>query len=105
MEKLTGSKPGKVYVKAVCCHPAYLTYMQSTSCELLGWVKHELESRLLGPQLEENHVGPTSLQDEPLARDGVSREVPCSALKGETVPEKQPQVFSGGHWEMKLVNL
>ena len=37
---------GKVYVKAVYCHPAYLIYMQSTSCEMLGWMKHKLESRL-----------------------------------------------------------
>ena len=34
---------GKEYVKAVCCHPAYLTYMQSTSCEMQGWMKHKLE--------------------------------------------------------------
>ena len=39
---------GKKYVKAIYCHPAYLTYMQSTSCEMLGWKKHKLESRLLG---------------------------------------------------------
>ena len=39
---------GKVYIKAVYCHPAYLTYMQSTSWELLGWMKHKLESRLPG---------------------------------------------------------
>ena len=39
---------GKEYVKAVYCHPAYLIYMQSTSCEMLGWMKHKLESRLLG---------------------------------------------------------
>ena len=38
---------GKEYVKAVYCHPAYLTYMQSTSCEILGWMRHKLESRLL----------------------------------------------------------
>ena len=44
----TGSKLGKEYVKAVYCHPAYLTYMQSTSWEMLGWRKHNLESRLLG---------------------------------------------------------
>ena len=44
----TGSKLGKKYVKAVYCHPAYLTYMQSTSWEMLGWMKHKLESRLLG---------------------------------------------------------
>ena len=48
MEERTGSKLGKEYVKAVCCHPAYLTYMQSTSWETLGWMKHKLESRLPG---------------------------------------------------------
>ena len=48
MEQRTGSKLQKGYVKAVYCHPAYLTYMQSTSCEMLGWMKHKLESRLLG---------------------------------------------------------
>ena len=48
IEQWTDSKLGKEYVKAVYCHPAYLTYMQSTSCEMLGWMKHKLESRLLG---------------------------------------------------------
>jgi len=48
MEKQTGSKSGKEYIKAVHCHPAYLTYMQSTSWETLGWMKHKPESRLLG---------------------------------------------------------
>ena len=48
MEQQTGSKLGKEYVKAVYCHPAYLTHMQSTSCKMLGWMKHKLESRLLG---------------------------------------------------------
>ena len=46
MEQQTGSKLGKEYVKAVYCHPAYLTYMQSTSCEMPGWKKHKLESKL-----------------------------------------------------------
>ena len=46
MEQQTGSKSEKEYVKAVCCHPAYLTYMQSTSCKMPGWMKHKLESRL-----------------------------------------------------------
>ena len=41
-------KIGKEYIKAVYCHPAYLTYMQSTSCKLLGWMNHKLESRLMG---------------------------------------------------------
>ena len=48
MEQQTGSKLGKEYVKAVYCHLAYLTYVQSTSCEMLDWMKHKLESRLLG---------------------------------------------------------
>ena len=48
MEQQTGSKLGKEYVQAVYCHPAYLTYMQSTSCEMSGWMKHKLESRFPG---------------------------------------------------------
>ena len=48
MEQQTGSKSGKEYIKAVYCHCAYLTHMQSTSWKMLGWMKHELESRLLG---------------------------------------------------------
>ena len=48
VEKQTRSKQEKEYVKAVYCHPAYLMYMQSTSCEMLGWTKHKLESRLQG---------------------------------------------------------
>ena len=47
MEQQTASKSGE-YVKAVYCHPAYLTYMQSTSCEMPGWVNHKLESSLSG---------------------------------------------------------
>ena len=48
MEQQTGSKLGKEYVKAVYCHSSYLTFMQSTSCEMPGWMKHKLELRLLG---------------------------------------------------------
>ena len=48
MEQQAGSKSGKEYVKAVYCHPAYLIYMQSTSWEMSGWLKHKLESRLPG---------------------------------------------------------
>ena len=46
MEQQIGSKLAKEYVKAIYCHPVYLTYMQSTSCEMPGWMKHKLESRL-----------------------------------------------------------
>ena len=48
MEQWTGSKLGKEYIKAEYCHPAYLTYMPSMSYEILGWMTHKLESRLLG---------------------------------------------------------
>jgi len=48
MEQKIDSKLGKEYIKAVYCHPACSTYMQTTSCEMLGWMKHKLESRLLG---------------------------------------------------------
>ena len=48
MEQQAGSILGKEYIKAVYCHLAYLTYMQSTPCEMLVWMKHKLESRLLG---------------------------------------------------------
>ena len=48
MEQQTDSKLGKEYAKAVYCHASYLTYMQSTSCKMLGWMNHKLELRLQG---------------------------------------------------------
>ena len=48
MEQQTGSKLGKEYAKAICCHPAFLISVQSTSCNMPGWMKHKLESRLPG---------------------------------------------------------
>ena len=48
MEQQTGSKSGNEYIKAIYCHPAYLTYIQKTSYKMLGWRKHKLESRLPG---------------------------------------------------------
>ena len=48
MEQQANSKLGKEYVKTVYCHPPYLTYMQSISCEILGWMNHKLQSRLPG---------------------------------------------------------
>ena len=59
----------------------------------LNWTSSSPRAALAphrSPQLEKNHVVPTAWQDEALARDGVSREVPCSALKGETVPDSLP---------------
>ena len=52
MEQWTGSKLEKEYVKAVYYHPAYLTYMQSISCEMSGWIKHKLESREISITLD-----------------------------------------------------
>ena len=47
VEQQTDPESGKEYVKVVYCHPSHLTYMQSTSCKMLGWMKHKLESKLL----------------------------------------------------------
>ena len=51
MEQWTGSKLAKEYVTAFYCHPAFLTYMQSTSCKMPAWMKHKLDSRLLGENI------------------------------------------------------
>ena len=59
MEQWTGSELGKEY-KAVYCHLAYLTLLQSTSCEILGWIKHKLESRLPGEKKLPGEISITS---------------------------------------------
>ena len=64
MGQQTGSKLGKEYVKAVYCHPAYLTSMQSTSCEMLGWVMHKLESGLQGEISITRYTDDTTLMVE-----------------------------------------
>ena len=64
MEQQTGSKSGKEYVKAVYCHPAYLTYMQSTSWDTLGWMKHKLETGLPGEYQEPKYADDTTLMAE-----------------------------------------
>ena len=58
----TGSKLSKKYVKVVYCHPAYLTYMQSTSCEMLDWIKYNLESRLPG-EISDTQMTPSLWQE------------------------------------------
>ena len=68
MEQRTGSKLGMDYINAVYCHLAYLTYMQSTSCEMSGWMKHKLELRLSG------EISITSdMQMTPILRQKVKR--------------------------------
>ena len=64
MEQWTGSKLGKEYVKAIYCHPAYLTSMQSTSCKMPGWMTHKLESRFLGEISTSNNADDTSVMAE-----------------------------------------
>ena len=64
MEQLTGSKLGKEYVKSGYCHPAYLTYMESTSCEMPGWMKYKLGSRLVGPVFILRYADDTTLMAE-----------------------------------------
>ena len=77
MEQQTGSNLGKEYVKAVYCHPAYLTYMQSTSRKMPGWMKHMLESRLSGEisitsdtQMTPSYVRKQRGTEEPLNESG-----------------------------------
>ena len=77
VEQQTGSKLGKEYVKAVCCHPAYLTYMLSTTCEMLGWMKHKLESRLPG------EISITSAIHHPYGRKWRAKEPPDESERGE----------------------
>ena len=64
MEQQTGSKLGKEYIKAENCHPASLTYNQSTSCKMLGWLKLNLESRLLGETHNLTYADDTTLMAE-----------------------------------------
>ena len=75
MEQWTGSKLGKEYIKAVYCHPAYLTYMQSTLWEMLGWITHKLESRLPGEISTSSHADDHYIYycgQESLRRNGVA---------------------------------
>ena len=64
MEQWTGSKLGKEYDKTVCCHPAYLTSMKSTSCEMPGWMNHKLESRMPGELNNFRFADDTILMEE-----------------------------------------
>ena len=67
MKKQTGSKLGKDYSQAAYCHPAYLTSMQSISCEMPGWMNHKLEARLSG------EITTSDMQMTPLERQKVKR--------------------------------
>ena len=90
MEQQTGSKLGKEYIKALYCHPAYLTYMQSTSCKMLGWMKHKLESRLLGENINSlRYAGDTTLMAESQERKSLLMRVKEESEKGGLVLKTQ----------------
>ena len=80
MEQWTGSKLGKEYVKAVYCHSAYLTYMQSTSYEMPSWMKHKLESRLQG---EISITLDTQMTHYPYGRKRRTKELLDESERGE----------------------
>ena len=79
MEQQTGSKLGKEYGKAECCHTPYLTSMQSTLCEMLGWMNHKLESRLPGEISK-----PSDMQMLPLYWQKVKRNSLLMKVKEES---------------------
>ena len=82
MEPQTGSKSGKEYIKAVCCYPAYLTYMQSISWEMLEWMKHKLESRL------GKNINKSDMQMTPPLWQKVEEELKNLLMKVEEESEK-----------------
>ena len=90
MEQQTGSKLGKEYVKAVYCHPAYLTYMQSTSCEMLGWMKHKLESR----EFSRRNINNFRYTDEPTLMSESEEELKSVLMKVKEESEKAGLKFN-----------
>ena len=86
MEQLTGSKQGKEYVKAVYCHPAYLTYMQNTSCKMPGLMKYKLESRLPGEICRWHHPYGRYVDDTTLMAE--SKELKSLLMKVKKESEK-----------------
>ena len=82
MEQQTGSKLGKESVKVVYCHPAYLTYMQSTSCEMSGWMKHKLASRSPGeiPITSDRQMTPPFAESEEELKSLLMKEVSSSSF-------------------------
>ena len=82
MEQQTGSRLGKKYVKAVYCHPAYLTYMQITSCKMPGWMKNKLESTLPGENIKNlRYADDTTLMSE-------NKELKSLSMKVQEKSEK-----------------
>ena len=95
MEQWTGSKLGKEYIKAVYCHPAYLTYMQSTLWEMLDWMNHKLESRLPGEINNLQYADDTTLMAES------ERELKSLLMKVKEESEKIGLKFN--IWKTKIM--
>ena len=72
MEQQTGSKQEKEYVKAVYCHPAYLTYMESSSWEMLGWMKHKLQAQAI--KIARRNINNLNMQMTPPVWQKVKRK-------------------------------
>ena len=86
LKQQTGSKLGKEYVKAVYCHPAYLTHMQNTSCEMPGWMKHKME----GIKIARRNINNLRYTDDPTLM-AESEEV----LKGFLMEVKEERANNG----------
>ena len=94
MERWTGSKLGKEYVKAVYCHPAYLTYMQSTSCEMPDWMNHNLESRLLEIYHHLRYADDTILMAEEELKSLLKRVKEESEKAGLKLSIQKPKIMA-----------
>ena len=88
MEQWTGSKSGKEYVKAEYCHPAYLTYMQSTSCEMLGWIKHKLDESQAGIKIAGRNINNLRYADSTTLMAESEEELKSLLMKVKEESEK-----------------
>ena len=88
MEQQTGSKWGKEYVKAVYCHPVYLTYMQRTSCKMLGWMKHGLDEAQAGIQIARRNISNLRYTDDTTLMAEREEELKSLLMKVKEASEK-----------------
>ena len=88
MEQQTDSKLGKEYIKAVYCHPAYLTYMQSTSFEMPGWMKPRLDEAQAGIKIAERNINNLRYADDPTHMAEIKEELKSLLMKVKEESEK-----------------
>ena len=84
----TGSKWGKEYVKAVYCHPVYLTYMQRTSCKMLGWMKHGLDEAQAGIKIARRNISNLRYTDDTTLMAEREEELKSLLMKVKEESEK-----------------